>query len=312
MVKNKLICLLLVIFFIAGCYAAGRVYYHITAGFSLENISSDFADNSAGNVRALTEAENTVLQKAIDQPYTYLGKGCQSYVFLSRDGEYVVKFFKCQKFRLLPWLAYLPPLPAIVQFRAEKAEAKRKKLEDFVFSWKTVFENLKEETGLIFVHLNKTTNMQKNLTIVDKTGKRHILELDRMEFCIQKRAELLCPYILKLKENNNIQEARILVNNLLNLILSEYRRGFADNDHALMQNTGVAGGMPIHIDIGQFTASEDIKNPAVYRQELYTKTFKFMIWLRENYPDLAVYLEERLSEIIGPEYVTLKPKFRIK
>src|SRR5262249_25386451 len=143
-------------------------------------------------------------------------------------------------------------------------------------------------------------------------GQKHLVDLDKMEFCIQRRAELLCKTLLDFKEKNDLPGARNLIHQLLSLILAEYSRGLADNDHALMQNTGVANGKPIHIDVGQFVFNEAVKQPQIFHQELFNKTFKFKIWLNENYPELNEYLEQELKEIIGPEYMTMQPKFRQK
>ncbi len=310
MIKKLCIRLLWMGVLTASLYGAGRLYFHLTAGFTVANISSDFPYQPEWDIRSLTPAENQQLQQAIQQPYHYLGKGCQSYVFLSEDGRYVIKFFKYQRFRLPPWLTYFPPLSAIVKYREEKIEKKKRKLDGFIQSWKIAFENLKEETGLLFVHLNKTKDLHHRLTIFDKLGIAHIIDLDQTEFCIQHRAEMLCSTLLKLKEEEKINEAKELIINLLTLILSEYDRGLADNDHALMQNTGILHGKPIHIDIGQFVKNEQIKDPIIYHQELFTKTYKFKIWLRDAYPESAIFLEEKLQEIIGFTYMNMKPKFR--
>jgi hypothetical protein len=293
-------------------YGLGRLYFHLTGGFTLDNISSNFSYQSHLEIRPLTFSEKAVLNQALDQPYHYLGKGCQSYVFLSDDGQYVIKFFKYQRFRLQPWLVYFPPLPAIVKYREEKLEKKKQKLQGFLQSWKVAFENLKDETGLVFVHLNKTNTLNKQLTIFDKVGRCHVVDLDQMEFCVQHRAEMLCLTLLQFKEQGNLEESKTLITSLLNLIISEYHRGLADNDHALMQNTGVAQGQPIHIDVGQFVKNEQVKNPAIYHQELVTKTYKFKLWLKEFYPELAIFLEDSLRDIIGPVYDEMKPKFRQK
>jgi hypothetical protein len=297
---------------IALSYGLGRLYFHLTGGFSLSNISSDFSYHPNWKIRSLAKDEQEEVDRALNQSYYYLGKGCQSYVFLSEDHQYVIKFFKYQRFRLQPWLAYFPPLPAIVKYREEKIEKKRVKLEGFIQSWKIAFEDLKEETGLLFVHLNKTRDLNKELVIFDKIGQRHRLNLDDMEFCIQRKAEMLCSVLLKFKENNDLKEGQYLITRLLNLILSEYHRGLADNDHALMQNTGVVEGKPVHIDVGQFVKNKQIKDSSVYNQELFTKTYKFKIWLKEQYPELFVYLEDQLQEIMGPIYQEMKPKFREK
>jgi hypothetical protein len=297
---------------ILSLYGLGRLYFRLTAGFTVGNITSDFAFQPQWEVRPLLLSEQDEFAKAIDQPYSYLGKGCQSYVFASQDGQYVIKFFKYQRYRLQSWLVHFPPLPAIVKYRQEKIEKKWKKLDGFVQSWKVAFENLKEETGLLFVHLNKTSHLSKKLTIYDKIGQKHIVDLDKMEFCIQRRADLLCDELMSYKSHNDLAGAQQLIHQLLNLILSEYSRGLADNDHALMQNTGVAKGKPVHIDVGQFVFNEAVKKPDVFHQELFTKTYKFKIWLRSTYPELAEYLETELRQIIGPTYSTLQPKFRKK
>jgi len=293
--------------FILLLYGLGRLYFHLTAGFTIGNISSDFAYQPDWQTRALTNSENNELKMALEQPYEYLSKGCQSYVFLSQDGKYVIKFFKYQRFRLQPWLVYFPPLPAFDRYREEKKEKKWQILNFFIKSWKVAFDNLKAETGLIYVHLNKTDHLNKKLIIQDKLGIKHRLNLDQMEFCIQQRAEMLCDVLMEYKIKADDSSARLLIDNLIALIVSEYERGLADNDHALMQNTGVVQGRPIHIDVGQFIMNEEIKNPIKYHQELFTKTYKFKKWLAQNYEEMSHHLEMRLEEMIGPEYSSMRP-----
>lgn len=297
---------------ILSLYALGRLYYRVTGGFMVSNITSDFSFQPQWETRPLSMNEQKEVNQALDQSYHYLGKGCQSYVFGSEDGKYVIKFFKYQRYRLQPWLAYFPPLPAVVKYRQEKMEKKWNKLDGFVKSWKIAFENLKDETGLIFIHLNKTDHLQRQMILYDKMGQKHEINLDQMEFCVQCQAHMLCGTLLEQKENGDLETSKQLIHQLLNTILSEYARGLADNDHALMQNTGVAQGKPIHIDVGQFVFNEDVKQPAVFHQELFTKTYKFKLWLRDNYPELGDYLEQELRQIIGPDYSTLQPKWRKK
>jgi hypothetical protein len=310
--KKFIVRLSLFTLIVLSLYGLGRLYYHLTGGFMIVNITSEFAYQPQWEVRPLLASEQEELSKALEQPYFYLGKGCQSYVFASQDGQYVIKFFKYQRYRLQSWLAYFPPLPAVVKYRQEKLDKKWTKLDGFVKSWKVAFENLKEETGLLFVHLNKTTNMGRQVTLYDKIGQQHHVDLDHMEFCIQRKARLLCETLMDFKTLGDLAAGRVLLHQLLSLILSEYSRGLADNDHALMQNTGVAQGRPVHIDVGQFVFNDAVKEPTVFHQELFTKTYKFKLWLRDHYPELADYLEAELRQIIGPAYASMQPKFRKK
>ncbi len=197
-------------------------------------------------------------------------------------------------------------------YREQKIEKKWKKLDRFARSWKLAFESLKKETGLIFVHLNKTDHLHKQLTLYDKIGQKHMINLDQMEFCVQHRAQMLCEALLDYKAQENLIEACQLVNRLLQMILSEYSRGLADNDHALMQNTGVVRGQPVHIDVGQFVCDEALKKNEIYFQELFTKTYKFKLWLHIHYPELEEYLNQELHRIIGPTYWVMQPKWREK
>jgi len=304
--------LFVIIFLPLSLYGVGRLYYRLTGGFTIANISSDFPFQPQWEVSPLMATEESEWSHAFEQPYRYLAKGCQSYVFISDDGQYVIKFFKYQRYRLQPWLAYFPPLPALVRYREQKLRQKWMKLDRFVRSWKLAFEHLKEETALLFVHLNKTNHLQRQVTLYDKIGQRHLVELDQMEFCLQRRAEMLCDVLLEHRLKGDLSAAQQLVHQLLSLLLSEYSRGLADNDHALMQNTGVAQGKPLHIDVGQFVFDETVKEPVVFQQELLTKTYKFKHWLREHYPELGRYLEEELKQIIGPAYSSMQPKWRKK
>ena len=305
---KKAIWRLATLFFIVLlAYAIGRLYFRFTAGFTEDNIASDFSFQSQWVVRPLCSVEQEEVAQALNQPYAYLGKGCQSYVFASRDGKYVIKFFKHQRYRLKPWLLYCPPLPAIVKYRQEKLEQKWRKFDAFAQSWKIAFEHLRDETGLVFVHLNQTDDLERPLILYDKMGYRHAIALDGLTFCLQRRATLLCDTLLQYKARGDLAGAQQLVRLLLDMILTEYARGLADNDHALMQNTGVAEGRPVHIDVGQFAINENVKQPAVFHQEFFTKTYKFNQWLRSHYPELSDYLEKELQSLIGPDYSSMRP-----
>ncbi len=310
LLSKKLKYLLLVLIMIPVLYGSGRLYYYITDGFTIDNITSAFPYDSRWAVRPLSSDEQTLAYSILDQKFSYLGKGCQSYVFLSADKKYVLKFFKYQRFRTQPWVDFFSFIPFVENYLDQKVVKKRTKREGFFASWKLAFEELKEETGLIFVHLNKTQTLQKELIFTDKMGFEHQVELDDMEFLIQRKATMLCPYIQSLMKEQKVDEAKKLLSSIISMVLSEYDRGLADNDHALMQNTGVYNGMPIHIDVGQFVRNEQVRNPETYNQELFNKTFKFRRWLHKEYPELADYLETELKGILGELFYTLKPHFK--
>lgn len=302
--------LLLLLAIVAIGYAGGRLYYYVTDGFSVSNTTSDFAYDPRWDTRPLSPSEQLLLDSILVQQFSYLGKGCQSYVFLSADGNYVMKLFKYQRYRPQPWLENLAFIPAVERYRLAKIEKKTKKREGFFRSWKLAFDALQSETGLVFVHLNKTNNLKTKLTITDKMGFAHQIDLDQFEFLIQHKATPFCTYIEELVERGDSETAKKFISSTIALILSENARGLADNDHAIMQNTGVIDGKPIHIDVGQFVRDEEVKKPEVYKQQLFNKTYRFRKWLHKRYPELEAYLEAELRQIIGEQFSTLKPHFQ--
>lgn len=290
-------------------YGLGRLYYAVTGGFTLSNITYDIPYDSRWNI-SYPKAENLrELEVALGQNYRYLGKGCQSYVFQSEDGKYVLKFIKYQRFRPRPWLEYMTFIPGMKKHYSEKVEQKRAKLDSLFVSWKIAYENLQPETGVIYVHLNKSNDLNKNLVIFDKIGFKHLLALDDFEFLIQRKAKMLCPTLDGWMKNGEIEKAKELITALLDRIISEYDRGFADNDHALMQNTGVLDQQPVHVDVGQFVKNNRVFDKSVRHQELFNKTWKFRKWLEKHHPLLADHLVLLMRNYMGDEsFNRLAPK----
>lgn len=291
-------------------YCVGRIYFNVTAGFSIANISEDLKGEPDHQIDPLNEKEFWQVQTLLKQPFKYLGKGCQSYVFESEDGKYVIKFLKYQRFRpaeYLKWISFIPGIPNYVE---KKKAQKREKLDQLLTSWKLVYKELKPETGLIYLHLNETTDLSFPLVLIDKTGFKNEVDPNNLAFLIQAKAEMLCNVLAKQIKESDQEEAKALLHRLIAMLLFEYERGLGDNDHALMQNSGVLNGQPIHIDVGQFSKEERFKDPAVYKSELFSKTYKFRIWLAKKDPELEKSLKEILYQIIGPEMESMKPKLK--
>jgi hypothetical protein len=299
--------LIIILGLIGLVYGGGRLYYAVTGGFTMSNITSDLSYQPKWATHSLSDGERVAIDKALDQGYRYLGKGCQSYVFLSNDGNYVIKFFKFQRFRPQAWIDLFTFIPFVDGYQQGKIAEKNEKLNKVFTSWKIAFEKLPEETGVVYVHLNKSNDLKKTLAIRDKMGFTHEVDLDHTEFLIQKRATMLCDAVDQMVHDGASDRAELLIDHLLTMLMLEYGRGYADNDHALMQNTGVIDGHPVHIDVGQFIYNETVKAPKVHKQELYDKTYLFDQWLKKHHPSLARHLEARLATLIGPDYYYSAP-----
>jgi len=306
LVKNRLKLFFLLLGLFGSFYGIGRLYYFFTDGFTIGNISTSFQSDPRWDVHKLALAEQNQLDSILKQSFHYLGKGCQSYVFLSDDGQFVLKFFKYQRYRPKPWVDWFSFIPLVDSYRQDKLQKKGKKLDRVYGSWKLAFEHLQPESGVIYTHLNNHPQLNRTLTIFDKMGYSYDVELDPLQFLIQRKATMICDEIASLMDQGKIHETKTLLDHLLVMMANEHARGFVDEDHALMQNTGVIGDQPIHIDVGLFTCREDVKNLTVSHLELFKKTYKFRIWLQNQYPDLATYIDQKLYKVIGEEFLTMQ------
>ncbi len=288
-------------------YGAGRAYYALTAGFAVSEITSDLPRDPKFDIKPLDFSEKTLIHSILSKNFYYLGKGIQSYAFLSEDGEYVIKFLKFKHLRPAKLLQFFSFIPAVQKSLNKSIEIKQKKIEYIFTSWKIAYEDLKSDTALIYIHINQSDDLKSKLTIYDRMGFKSVLDLDNFVFLIQKRAIPLRDTIEEEMRDWKTDHARVLIDNIIKMILSEFNLGIGDNDPTLMQNTGILNDRPMHIDVGDFTKNESFKEKSVQDQELFNKTYKFRIWLKKNYPELQVYLDQKLFEIIGPKIHELKP-----
>ena len=86
------------------------------------------------------------------------------------------------------------------QFKQSVILSREKRAERLYQSCHTAFENYKEETGLLYVHLNKTPLPMKKLTVHDKLGFAHQLDLESIAFALQKKAHLVYPTLKNFME----------------------------------------------------------------------------------------------------------------
>lgn len=190
---------------------------------------------------------------------------------------------------------------------SQKGRKKKQKLDNVFSSWKLAYEELQAETGVVYVHLNKTAEISQDIVLYDKLGLQHQINLSGIEFMLQKKTDMLCPTLLNHKNAGDLTAAKAVIDRLFAMLISEYARGYADNDHALMQNTGVYNGQPIHIDVGQFVKNPLTADIKVRNQELFNKTWKFRIWLQKKYPELAEYTQHYLATVIGEGFEQMQP-----
>lgn len=226
------------------------------------------------------------IRQVLSQPFTFLDSGGQSFVFLSQDGRYILKFFRTYRHRL--------PL-GIHKIFPKIAEKKAKRLDREFGSYLLAYQELREESGLLFLHLEATNFLNQKVDVTDNIGIMHTLSLDEFPFLLQKRVTLACDEITTLINGSRREEAQKRIQSLLRLTLTRYQKGIYDHD-AFLYNYGFDGEVPIVLDIGRLEKCPDISKPEVYREDFALITGRLREWLSKEHPNLIPFLDELISK----------------
>lgn len=262
-----------------------------TEGFSLARIHSSLSYNPSWEVDPSSKATKEELEEILSQPFQYLGHGGQCFAFVSQDQRFVVKFFK-HRLRIPYTLLY--SLPGIASLSKRKIEKAHRKLDRDFGSYKIAYETLKEESGLIEIHLNKTSFPVKTMTLIDKLGIAHKISLDNIEFVIQKKGILAYDYFNCLLKSGDFASLSNGVRQTIELFTKRCQKGIFDEDPRIHRNLGFADGKPFFIDVGRFTWDPARKDPAVYRNDIQGITKGLRQFLNENAPELISILEQEV------------------
>lgn len=164
----------------AGCVVAMLSGVALWRGeFSVELISAPLKQESVcGDLEIVS-----VLQ----QPFSFLGKGRQTFAFESQDHRFVIKFFN-RKYLQMPWYSF-------VLMDVERERHKRGIRQSFYQnSYALAWQNLQEETCIVYVHDHVTAGLPV-ISVRDQTGKfRRSISMKSLLFCKKGRIALL-PFV---------------------------------------------------------------------------------------------------------------------
>ncbi len=274
-----------VLVLILCCWGTARFCKLQTGSFTIARISSQLQYHPEWEVPALSENDEQEIKKALSQPYYFFSKGAQSFVFASEDGTAVIKFFRHHHLSAPSWVRFLP-----LAWARHSIHKKNSKLSKDFTSYKLAYEVLREESGLLYLHLNKTSHLNLTLDLVDNLGIHHPLPLDQYEFVVQKRATLVYSALETWIQKGEFEEAKKALTSLVKLLTVRSQKGIFDKDPDLNTNFGFIGTQSLQIDIGRFKR----KPPAVDQNELIRITDNLHQWLMHRAPELDRHLKEEL------------------
>jgi hypothetical protein len=198
-------------------------------------------------IEPLSPEKQKEIIELLNEPFSYLGKGAQSYVFLSRDQKYVLKLFRYDRCRM--------PLGQQLVRQTRKWIGAREKIfltpefkiaKNFT-SCKLAYSLAQKQTGVVFVSLNPQKNHLPLITLKDRLGRTHKIDPALYRFALQKKAEPFLPTFYA-----HIDNVQPLFDSYITLLNELASLGLVNLDPSMGRNFGFLDGRAIQIDFGNF------------------------------------------------------------
>ncbi|MBN2479933.1 MAG: hypothetical protein JXA94_06870 [Parachlamydiales bacterium] len=272
-----------------------KSWHLITDGFRLDKIKSEdvFEDFN------ISQNDPSKYEQIFNQKFSYLSKGCQTYVFESEDKNYVLKFVRYKRYKPPFWLRF----SLFNKKNQIRKFYKSKLLKNSLYSYKASINELKNETQVLYVHLNKTNNLKKVL-IQDRLKKTYFIDLNEYGFILQKKA---IPFekILLSNINDEIMLQK-LIKSFYETTVSIYKKGYNNDDYNCIKNSGYIDGKVIHMDIGSFLKKQNLKSSKEFEKELLTFSKYFKKWANKHASFMLPYIDQEIRNVVSNNCKELK------
>lgn len=265
--------------------------------FNPKLIESHFPPRKEWEVKTSSQQER-FFSSIAHQTLRWLGRGMQAVVFETQDEKYVVKFFQLGRIR--EDISRNPVKNILSRETAEKRQERINHREEIFSSSKMCFENLQEETGIVYVHLNRSKDRVRTIRLVDRYGQSHRICGDNTSFLVQKKARYLIPTITAHMERGQVDQAKARIDQVFALLLSMAKKGYVDNDDALIRNNniGLSEDRAIYIDTGHLYRVQNLDAAARMKYEFQVRLDPLEKWLHVAYPELGAHYRESKTRIM--------------
>jgi hypothetical protein len=274
-----------------------RYFFKHNASFSIRFIYTCIPNQSEWDLSAPTNEQIQELEPILSQDFMYFAKGTHCYAFLSQDQKYIIKFHRYPShMRRFPYLSH--PLSYLFdKNRIEIKEYNLKRYRYFMDNYKNSFEDLKEETGTILVHINRTDHLNKTITLIDKTGNRYRVSLDDVTFILQHKATLVYPTLNAYLQHNDISKGKETISQIFNLIAQSCEKGYVNKDPVLKRNYGLLNDRAIYIDIGDLVKNQEMNQSENISSHLIQATQDLRAWAEQGHPELLAHYDQELDRL---------------
>lgn len=268
-----------------GIWGTARFCHHKTKGFRIAKI-----ENNTSCLPQTSLPFPSEYKELLNQKFCYLGRGLQSFSFVSEDGETVLKIFNNRYQKRLQWLRVFPS--------KEKEEYNKKKWALSFTSYELAYERLKKETALLYFHPSKSTDCPK-VRLIDPIGIEHPIDLNNHGFALQKKVTMAYPYFSSLAKAKEYDRAEIAFASLFSLLKGKMEQGIDDKDPLIRTNFGFYNDSAVQVDIGPFSLDSSMQDPEKQREELIRISTPLRHFLESEYPDLLPSFYKALHSFSG-------------
>ncbi len=279
--------------------------YIRTDGFRTDILSSN-VDSPAYKTSVPENFEE--IEDILSKPFVYLTRGRQSFVFESLDQKYVIKFLDSSRFKKMYYFEFIPLWHSLEKQRQKHINRRKQRQKADFRSYQIAYEVLKEDTGILFVHLNKSSIFKNKLTIYNKQKQTHELDLDSVVFILQKKAGSFYQTL----ETSQDSDFDYYLKSFMDMADRRTQKMIIDDDIGKKRrNWGVENNKVITIDVGRFYFDEKLIYPHAYRTEMLKATKTLRRYLTEKKPDKLKDFEHMLHEHFNKfekNYLTSKEK----
>jgi len=219
------------------------------------------------------------------QPFYFLGSGKQFYAFESEDGTTVIKFIKQSRRRPLPWLANLSLPTGLSNLRDSYLQKREKRLKELLESCRIASQEIADETGVIATYLENQPSA--SMTLVDKLGIAHQVDLGSTQFLLQKKAALLTSPL-----------SHDSIDGMVKLTSTLALKGIVNLDPMIKRNFGVMENRVMLIDFGSLKKDPQVAFYPDFQKTLFLQLLGVRHHLQNKQPEYVAYFDEQMQKTL--------------
>lgn len=237
------------------------------------------------------------VRSALLQPFFYLSRGHQCYAFESKDGNYVLKLPRVDRYRLPFWLRSCR-FSFLDRQREEISFDRQKRFHFLMNSFQIAFNEMRKETALLYLHFHNSSSFRQSLALVDRIGRAYRLDLDRIPFLLQRKKALMMPLLEQSLQNRDRAEAEKILDAFLRIVAIRAKKGIFNKDPSFLRNFGFEEGEGMQIDVGSFYRDPSQDQEVSFAPSFRQTTQHVQEWLFSIDPEVAKWFARRVEEIV--------------